>query len=121
MQKKTSLRCTFSQFNDKRFHFSNGVVFLPLFHSLLKDQTIYKKNKGKKIEKYFWEEKEVLLEKENKALKQHKRLSIYHKMLTSSVECFPLEKEENFKPETKSFLKIHVTLYLKGNGLRIHV
>ena len=45
MQKKTSLRCKFSQFNDKRFYFSNGVVSLALFHPLLKDQVIYKKNK----------------------------------------------------------------------------
>ena len=50
VQKKTSPRCKFSQFNDTRFYFSNGLVSLPLFHPLLKDQTIYKKNKGKKIE-----------------------------------------------------------------------
>ena len=36
MQKKTSLKTRLSQFNDKRFYFSNGVT-LPLHHPLLKD------------------------------------------------------------------------------------
>ena len=36
MQKKTLLKTKFSQFNDKRFYFSNGVISLPLFHPLLK-------------------------------------------------------------------------------------
>ena len=55
VQKETSLKNKFSQFNDKRFYFSNGVTSLRLFHSLLKDQAEYKKNKGKKSENYFWD------------------------------------------------------------------
>ena len=38
MQKKTSLKTKFSQFNDKRFYSSNKVISLPLFHLLLKEQ-----------------------------------------------------------------------------------
>ena len=53
MQKKSSPRCKFSLFNDKRFYFSNGLVSLPLFHPLLKDQTIYKKIKVKKLKNIF--------------------------------------------------------------------
>ena len=48
MQKETSLKSKFSQFNDKRFYFSNGVTSLRLFHSLLKDQAEYKKKQGGK-------------------------------------------------------------------------
>ena len=43
MQKEESLRSKFSQFNDKRFYFSNGITSLPLFHPLLKNQAEYKK------------------------------------------------------------------------------
>lgn len=67
MQKETSLGSKFSQVNDKRFYFSNGITSLPIFHPLLKNQAEYKKNKGKKIENYFWDEKEVLLKKEMKS------------------------------------------------------
>lgn len=81
-------------FNDQRFYFSNEVNSLPPFDTILKDQSEYKKNKGKKIENYFWNEKEVLFKKENKALKQHKRISIYHQILTSAFNYFPLEQKK---------------------------
>ena len=96
MQKKTLLKTKFSQFNDKRFYFSNGATSLPLFHPLLKDQAEYKKSKGQKIEKYFWYENEVLLEKENKAQEQNKRMLIYHQILMSAANYFPLNQKENF-------------------------
>lgn len=64
-----------------------------------------KKTKKKKIENCFWDKKELLLKKENKALKQHKRLSKYHKILTGSVECFPLEQKENFAPKKQIIFK----------------
>ena len=38
MQKKTLLKTTFSQFNNKRFYYLNGVTSLPLFHPILKEQ-----------------------------------------------------------------------------------
>ena len=48
---------------------SYGVTTLPLFHPLLKDQEEYKNNKREKNEKFFWDEKEALLKKENEAQK----------------------------------------------------
>lgn len=47
----------------------------------------------------------MLLKKENKARKQHKRLSKDHKTLMSSVECFPLEQKENFVPKKQIIFK----------------
>ena len=44
MQKKTSLKTKFFQFNNKRFYFSNGITSLPLYHPLLKEKAEYKKN-----------------------------------------------------------------------------
>ena len=64
----------FSQLNDKRFYFPNGILSLPFGHLSLNELDEYKKNKGRRIEKYFWTEKifrilKRLLEFEKKALK----------------------------------------------------
>ena len=64
----------FSHFNDKRFYFPNGIVSLPFGHLSLKEVDKFKKNKGYRIEKYFWNEKQNLLELESKALKATPRL-----------------------------------------------
>ena len=59
----------------------------------------------------------MLLKRENKALKQHKRLSIYHKILTSPVECFPLEQKENFEPEKQLIFKNTRDVVLEGQWI----
>ena len=41
----------FSELNDKRFYFPNGIVSLPFRHSSLKEVDEHKKNKGERIEK----------------------------------------------------------------------
>ena len=64
----------FSQLSDKRFYFANGIVSLPFGYLSLKEIDEYKKSKGQRIEKYFWSEKEKLLELEKKALKICPRL-----------------------------------------------
>ena len=43
----------FSQLNDKRFYFLNAVVSLPFGHISLRNVDKYKKDKGRRIEKYF--------------------------------------------------------------------
>ena len=105
MQKKTSLKTKFSLFNDKRFYFSDSVTSLPLFHSLLKDQMEHKKSMDQKIEKYFWDEKEVLLQKENKAQEQSKRLLLYRNILTSTPNYFPLDQKEKFVEKKQLIFK----------------
>ena len=37
---------------------------------------------------YFWDKKEELLEKKNKAQKQNKRLSVYDEILTNTIDYF---------------------------------
>ena len=56
----------FSQLNDKRFCFPNWVVSVPFGHFSLNEIDNFKKEKGRKIEKYFWTEKEKLLELKKK-------------------------------------------------------
>ena len=47
----------FSQLNDKQFYFPNGIISLPFGHLSLDEIDEYKKNKGRRIEKYFWTDK----------------------------------------------------------------
>ena len=84
--KKTVTKSRFCRLNDKKFYFPDGVISLPFGHSLLKEIDKFKQEKGQKIEKYFWEEKENLFNLENKALKEHRRLYLYHQILIHPTE-----------------------------------
>ena len=77
MQQKTVTEIKFLQFNDKRFYFSNRTTSLPLSYSYLKDQNKYKEEKGQRIKKYFWQEKDNLLAMENKSQLLNERLSAH--------------------------------------------
>ena len=57
--------------NDKRFYFPGSVVSFPYGHQNLKQIDDFKKEKGQKIEKYFWEEKEKLLSMEKKGTEKY--------------------------------------------------
>ena len=85
-----------------------------MFHLLLKEQENFKKDHGQKIERYFWDKKEELLEKENKAQKQNKRLSIYHEILTNSGNYFKLGQKENFIKRKQLIFKNTKHFVLKG-------
>ena len=71
----------FSQLNDKRFYFLNAIISLPFGHLTLNKIVEYKKDKGRKTEKYFWKEKETLLELEKDALKKNERLNVLDNIL----------------------------------------
>ena len=71
----------FSQINDKRFYFPNGILSLPFGHLCLKEIDEYKKSKGQRIEKYFWAEKENLLELEKTDLTATPRLDFLNTIL----------------------------------------
>lgn len=65
------MKTKFSQLNDKRFYFADGVVSLPYGHPSLKEIDKFKKEKDQKIEKYFWKQKERLLKMEKNTLKKN--------------------------------------------------
>ena len=44
-----------SQLNDKRSYFPDWVLSLPYGHKALDEKDEFKKQKGQKIEKYFWQ------------------------------------------------------------------
>ena len=57
MVKTTVTKNKFSQLNDKRFSFPNGIVSLPFHNPVLAEVENIKKKKDQRIENYFWEEK----------------------------------------------------------------
>ena len=59
----------FSQLNDNRFYFPDDVLSLPYGHVALNEIGEFKKQKGQKIEKYFWQGKDKLYQMEKKALR----------------------------------------------------
>ena len=63
--------------------------------------TNIKKDKGLRIEKYFWTEKEKLLELENSALKISPRINFLNNILEHvpkivNVDCIKFDKKTNF-------------------------
>ena len=82
----TTYKKKFSQLNDKRFYFPNGIISLPFGHFLLDEVDNYKKEKCQRIEKYFWNEKENLLELKNAALKKSERLQLFKWDFNSSTK-----------------------------------
>ena len=81
-----------SQLNDERFYFPNAIISLPFGHISLQVIGEYKKNKGRKTEKYFWTEKEHLLELKKSALKNSPRINFLNNILEQipkivHVEC----------------------------------
>ena len=69
---------------------------------------ILKKEKDRKIEKYFWEEKEVLLNMKKKALKSNPRLYFYHQILISQPKIFNINQKNDFKHQNRTLLKRNI-------------
>ena len=81
------------------FYFPNAIVSLPFGHISL--QEIEGRNKGRKIEKYFWTEKEHLLKLEKSALKNSPRINFLNNILEQIpkivyVECSRFDRNTKF-------------------------
>ena len=93
------IKTKFSQLNNKRLYFLNGILSLPFGHLSLNELDEYKKNKGQRIEKYFWTEKEKLLE--NKALQNCPRLDFLNNILLQvpkivNIDCTKFDRNTTF-------------------------
>ena len=91
------VKTKFSQINDKRFYFPNGILSLPFGHLSLKEIDEYKKSTGQRIEIYFWAEKENLLELEKTALTATPCLDFLNTILLQkpkvvSVDCAKFDR-----------------------------
>ena len=99
------MKTKFSQLNDKRLYYPDGIVSLPFGHKNLKQIDNFKKEKGQKIEKYFWEEKEVLFKMEKEAMKNNPRLCLYHQIIMFSPKIFNINQKNDFIQQKKTLLK----------------
>ena len=102
---KTVIKSKFSQINDKRFYFPDSILSLPFYNPNLKNLNEFKEKMGQRIEKYFWNEKEKLLEIEKKALKNNPRLYLYHQILTTTPKFFNISQKDNFKEENRKLFR----------------
>ena len=101
MTTQKTTKTKFSQLNDKRFYFPNGVISLPFGHLSLKKLDESKNNKGRRVEKYFWTDKEKLLEFEKKTLKKTERLNYLDNILRQqpkivTLDCKKLDRKTQF-------------------------
>lgn len=71
----------FSQINDKRYYFSDGIVSLPFSHPFLHKINQFKKDKNKKTKDFLLEEKDKLLRIEKNVVAKSQRLSLYRSIL----------------------------------------
>ena len=105
MVKSTFVKIKFSQLNDKRFYFPDGIVSLSFYHPILSKINEFKQKKGQKIEKCFWEEKEHLFHLEKEVLKNHTRLYLHHQILMSVPKIFNISQKDDFTQQTKTLFK----------------
>lgn len=111
MIKKTVVKTKFSQLNDKRFYFPDSGSSLPYGHLNLKESDNFKQEIGKKIEKYFWKEKEKLLEMEKNALKNTPSLYFYHQILMQHPKIVNINQKDDFDTNTKILIKKNTKRY----------
>ena len=95
------IKSKFSQLNDKRFYFPNGILSLRFGHLSLKEVDEYKRNKGQRIEKFFWTEKKNLFVLEKKTLNATPRLDYLNNILTQkpkivSLDCTKFDRNISF-------------------------
>ena len=105
MVKKTVIKNKFSQLNNKRFYFPDNIASLPFGHKNLKEIDGFKKENGRKIEKYFWEEKEVLFNMGKNALKNTLRIYLYRQSFMSSRNIFNINQKMILNSKKKALLK----------------
>ena len=93
---KTVTKTKYSQLNDKKFYFPNDIISLHFGHPSLKEISEFKTEKGQKIEKYFWQEKEKLSAMEKTALQKKKKKT---RLLLLDNILKPATKNSRFKSE----------------------
>ena len=65
----------------------------------------FKKEKGQKISKCFWDEKKTMLQMKNNVLKNHPRLQIFHQILMPESKIFNINQKNDLKYQNKKLLK----------------
>ena len=90
----------FTQLNDKRYYFSDGIVSLPFGHPSLNEIREYKKSL-QKIHKVIEKEKNKLLNDENKVVNANERLRILRSIYSQPIQYYNLKNNKKFNSITK--------------------
>ena len=90
------MKSKFSQLNDKRFYFPNAIISLPFGHEALSEIDKFKKNQGQRIEQYFLQSRNELLDLEKKALKKCSRLNILDEILMQPFKVVHNDNVETY-------------------------
>ena len=83
----------FASLNDKRYYFSDGIVSLPFGHPSLSELRDYKKSLAK-IHTIIKEEKDKLLQLENKIVNNNERLRILCSVFSQPITYFNLKSNK---------------------------
>ena len=81
----------FTQINDKRYYFSDGIVSLPFCHLYLHETVQFKRDKKQKIEAFLQEEKHKIIQMEKFVVEVNSRISIYRSIWLQKPTFFHLE------------------------------
>ena len=95
MQIKSVSKVQFSQLNDKRFYFPNGIISLPYGHPYL-EELRKEKHKYRDINKVIQTKKYDFLKKESKVLESIPRLNILKQIFTQIPILYELDSNKRF-------------------------
>ena len=95
MQMKSVSKVQFRQLNDKRFYFSNGLVFLPYGHPYL-EELRKEKHKHWYIHKVVQTKKDDFLKKESKVIESIPRLNILKQICAQTPILYELNSDIKF-------------------------
>ena len=90
MMMTTVNKVQFASLNDQRYYFSEGIVWLPFGHPSLSELRDYKKSLPK-IHTVIKEEKDKLLQLENKIVNNNKRLRILRSIFSQPITYYNLK------------------------------
>ena len=95
------------------------MVFVPFGHFSLNEIDQYKKEKGRKIEKYLWSEKEKLLELEKDALKKCSRIDFLNNILDQvpkivDINCTKFDRNTKFLYKKRRDLNVLQFILTQG-------
>ena len=90
------------QVKNKRYYFSGGIVSLPFGHSPLKEVRNYK-NFLPKIHTVILKEKNKILQYENEAVNDNKRLRILRSIFSQPITYYKLKTDYRYVNKNKKF------------------
>ena len=106
MMMTTVNKVQFASLNDKRYYFSDGIVSLPFVHPSLSELIDYKKSLPK-IHTVIKEEKDKLLQLENKIVNNNERLRILRSIFSQPITYYNLKSNKRLTIKRFDYTTTH--------------